>query len=119
MIDAERVDLIRLLNDAAHWGERAESYVHGMSESEFMDDQKTADAVCWCIGCVGEAAGAIMRRWPNLKSDLALAQAYAMRNRIAHGYFAVDLGVVWLVAKKFLPDLSASARRIIEQIEAR
>jgi uncharacterized protein with HEPN domain len=28
-----------------------------------------------------------------------------MRNRIAHGYFDIDLGIVWDTVQKALPDL--------------
>ena len=104
-------DLSRLLRDLAFWGERASEHVSEHTESSFAVDEKSADAVCWCIACVGEAAGAIQRRWPELNEDLDLAQAYAMRNRLTHGYFAVDLGIVWNVAKTYLPALSATARK--------
>ena len=94
MSDPQSGELARLLRDMMVWSARAETYVAGHSEETFMEDAKAGDAVCWCIACVGEAAGAVLRRWPELKDELDLVQAYAMRNRITHGYFAVDLGIV-------------------------
>jgi uncharacterized protein with HEPN domain len=28
-----------------------------------------------------------------------------MRNRVAHGYFSIDLGIVWQTLQRELPDL--------------
>lgn len=109
MTQEEPSDLARLLHDIIFWAGRGTAHVSAHSEATFVDDPQAADAVCWCITCVGEAAGSIQRRWPELKSELDLADAYAMRNRITHGYFAVDLGIVWNVAKNYLPRLAAAA----------
>jgi uncharacterized protein with HEPN domain len=35
--------------------------------------------------------------------ELPLAVAYEMRNALAHGYFEVDLGIVWRTIKTDLP----------------
>jgi len=35
------------------------------------------------------------------------------RNVIVHGYLGVDLGAVWLVIEKDLPDLTAAVHRMI------
>lgn len=113
MSEAQSADLVRLLRDMIVWSERAEAHVAGHSEATFVADAKTADAVCWCITCVGEAAGAILRRKPEFSGELDLVQAYSMRNRITHGYFAVDLGIVWNVSKTYLPELKSAARRIM------
>lgn len=116
MTDVGPSDLPRLLRDMAFWADRATAHVLTHTETSFALDDKAADAVCWCITCVGEAAGAIQRRWPELKDELDLSQAYAMRNRITHGYFAVDLGIVWNVAENYLPRLSAAAREKLATI---
>jgi uncharacterized protein with HEPN domain len=42
-----------------------------------------------------------------------------MRNRITHGYFAVDLGIVWNVSQTYLPELRAAAERLLEDVEMR
>jgi len=38
-------------------------------------------------------------------SDLPWRELCGMRNRIAHEYFAIDLGIVWDTAKQAVPDL--------------
>jgi uncharacterized protein with HEPN domain len=64
----------------------------------------------------GEAAGAISRRWPDYAAELQLSSAYAMRNRIAHGYFKIDFGIVWAAATISVPTLVSAARAKIDAL---
>ena len=42
--------------------------------------------------------------------ELPLASAYQMRNAVAHGYFKVDLEIVWRTIQSDLPALYAQVR---------
>lgn len=104
----------RLLADIVFWGERLAGHIDGFDERRFEQDRLACDAVCWCIACIGEAAGNIRRMHPDLvelSADLQLAHAYAMRNRIAHGYASVDLGILWNTATDSVPSLVEAARQ--------
>ena len=39
--------------------------------------------------------------------ELPLAFAYQMRNALAHGYFKIDLAIVWMTIQTDLPQLHA------------
>ena len=57
---------------------------------------------------VGEAATNIMDRYPEFSGEQATLpwrSMRGMRNRIAHGYFDIDLEVVWQTVKTALPEL--------------
>jgi uncharacterized protein with HEPN domain len=112
----EKAELKRLLDDIVFWSERLASHIDGMTESRFTQNIAICDAVCWCISCIGEAAGAIRRRWPELEAELELSHAYAMRNRIAHGYFTIDLGIVWMTANSSVPAIGQAARNKINAL---
>jgi len=43
---------------------------------------------------------------------------YAMRNRVSHGYFEVDLDVVWNTIVNDLPDLERQILQLQSQFEA-
>jgi len=43
---------------------------------------------------------------------ITLIDAYEMRNALAHGYFKVDLKIVWDTIQKHLPTLHAELNRI-------
>ena len=44
--------------------------------------------------------------------ELPLSFAYEMRNVLAHGYFKVDLGVVWKTIEQDLPGLLQQIRTV-------
>lgn len=107
-----------LLADIVFWGERVSQHLADSREDDFLQNALLCDAICWCISCVGEAAGKIRQGWPDFSfqnPDLELAQSYAMRNRIVHGYFGVDARVVWNVATISLPRLAEAARKRINE----
>jgi len=40
-----------------------------------------------------------------------------MRNRMAHGYFDIDLNIVWETAQKSLPELFSKIQKIQQSIK--
>ena len=57
---------------------------------------------------IGEARRNIERVAPDFVTahpELPLSFAYDMRNVLAHGYYKVDLGVVWKTIERDLPYL--------------
>ena len=62
---------------------------------------------------IGEASRNIERVHPEFAAahpELPLALANDMRNALSHGYFKVDLGIVWTTIKGNLPDLYAQVQ---------
>lgn len=114
MISRDEGDQARLLSDIVFWGERLASHLSQSTEKKFSEGPLLIDAACWCIICVGEASGKLVQRWPDLAerlADLELSKAYAMRNRLSHGYFTIDVGVVWRAATVSVPALVEKARQ--------
>lgn len=73
------------------------------------------DAVIRNIEVVGEAANNIRKHAPDFAQQHAQVPwevIYAMRNRVSHGYFRVDLDLVWKTVKIDLPELQIELRRL-------
>ena len=67
---------------------------------------------------IGEASNNIEKHYPEFAADhpeLPLAFAYQMRNAVAHGYFKVDLEIVWKTIHNDLPGLHLLVQEIIEK----
>jgi uncharacterized protein with HEPN domain len=112
MKSASHAEIARLLADIVHWGERLIQHTSALTYAQFSTDQSRVDAVCWCIACIGEAAGKIRQIAPEFaaqNADIELSNAYAMRNRISHGYQALDLDVIWETANRSIPRLVRAA----------
>lgn len=86
--------------------ERIESYTAGLTKKQFVASSLVQDAVVRNIEIVGEASHRVEVLFPNFvnqHSDLPFGIAYQMRNSVAHGYFGVDLAVVWNTVINDLP----------------
>ncbi len=93
----------------------AMSYVDGLSQDEFIADRKTQQAAVLNLIVIGEIATKIERDFPNFaaeQSHIPWKSMRGMRNRIAHGYFEIDLSTVWDTLKTALPELQGQLRLI-------
>ena len=86
----------------------ARSFVKGLAKDDFLADKRTQQAVIMSLIIIGEAATKVMDGYTEF------TQAYAevpwrsmrnMRNRMAHGYFDINLEVVWETVQEWLPKL--------------
>ena len=55
-----------------------------------------------------------MQRHP----ETALADAYRLRNAVAHGYFTVDLGIVWQTTLVELPRMKSLVLAQVQKLAA-
>ena len=95
-------------------------YLDGADEQAFLADSMLQDAVISNLEIIGEAARNVEKRFPEFASQhpaVPWAVAYEMRNVLAHGYFTVDLGVVWQTVKRDLPRLQEQIGNLRAQLE--
>lgn len=88
--------------------ERIQRYTAGMDEAAFRASDVVQDAVIRNFEVIGEASRNIERHHADFAAahpHLPIAAAYEMRNALAHGYFKVDLGIVWKTIQADLPGL--------------
>src|ERR1017187_5889040 len=79
--------------------------------------RSTQDAVIRNFEIIGEASRNIERNCPEFTAahpDLPLLNAYEMRNALAHGYFRVDLEIIWKTIQNDLPTLQ---RQIVDVLK--
>jgi uncharacterized protein with HEPN domain len=77
------------------------------------------DAVIRNLEIIGEASRNIERKHPDFTAahpELPLSFAYEMRNALAHGYFKVDLAIVWKTVETDLPPLRQQVRSILDTL---
>lgn len=76
---------------------RIERYTDGLSEDEFYKDFLIQDAVIRNIQVIGEASKKVDILIKEAHTDIPWRQIAAMRNKVIHEYFGVDLQAVWQV----------------------
>ena len=88
----------------------AQSFTEGMAQPDFEHDKRTQQAVVMSLIVLGEAATKVMDQHPEFADqhpEIPWRSMRGMRNRIAHGYFEIDLTVVWDTLQTALPALKA------------
>jgi uncharacterized protein with HEPN domain len=92
----------------------ARRFIDGMSKEDFLADKRTQQAVVMSLVIIGEAAARIMDKYSQFVADhseIPWRGMRGMRNRVTHGYFDIDINVVWDTTKTALPDLVLQLER--------
>ena len=104
-------DPLRLADYLGHILEsiaQIQNYCEDIDEVSFMSNRLIQDAVIRNFEIIGEASKNVERVAPEFVAahpELPLAFAYDMRNLLAHGYYKVDVNVVWKAIERDLPYL--------------
>ena len=92
-----------------------QTYTAGMDANSFLGDRKTQDAVIRNLEIIGEACHNVLKHDPafaQLHPQVPWGFAYEMRNALAHGYFTVDLPIVWTTVTHDLPTLDVQVQAL-------
>ena len=84
------------------------SFVEGWIKDDFLKDKRTQQAVIMSLIIIGEAATKVMdgyTEFTRTHTQVPWRNMRGMRNRIAHGYFDINLDVVWDTVQIALPEL--------------
>jgi len=99
-------DYLEHIEDAA---KLAISYVEEMNQQTFLEDKRTQQAVIFNIMIIGEAASQIINEHPEFiesTPEIPWREMRGIRNRMAHGYFELNMDIVWDTVTTYLDDLS-------------
>ena len=103
-----------LLEDMWEAIEKIERYTKGVDQETFQVDDKTVDSVVRNLQVIGEAANRLPGEFKASHSDIEWTRIVGLRHRIVHDYFAIDLGIVWEVVTRDLPDFKDKLRHLRE-----
>ncbi len=99
--------------------ERIRQYLVDIDRTAFLASEEKQDAVIRNLEIIGEASEKIRRNFPEFAGrhpDFPLRSAYGMRNALAHGYFKVDLDMVWKTIEKDLPLLDIQVANVLTSL---
>ncbi|MEM4406359.1 MAG: DUF86 domain-containing protein [Candidatus Methanomethylicaceae archaeon] len=110
-----RREALDYLRDILEITDRMNEFIGEMSFEEFALDAKTNFAVCHALEVIGDAAkhvlGPIRQRHP----EIPWRRMAGMRDRLIHGYFGVDVKIVWETATKLIPELKPKIAEVLEE----
>lgn len=94
-----------LVQDIIESGNKILLYTKGLSFEQFVDDDKTIDAVIRNFEIIGEAASRLPEEFRDQHASIDWHKIRGFRNRIVHDYFGIDYAIVWEVKNNYLPIL--------------
>lgn len=86
---------------------KIELFTQNVSEEEFYKNFLIQDAVIHNIQIIGEASKKFEKHFKESNPQIPWRQMAAMRNKVVHEYFGIDLPAVWNVVKVDLSELKA------------
>jgi uncharacterized protein with HEPN domain len=105
-------DIVRLRHmlDAAR---EAVGFMQGLNRNDLDENRLLALAETRLLEIIGEAAREVSQETRDKYSQVSWKLIIGMRDRLIHGYFKVDLNIVWKVIVDDLPPLISTLETII------
>jgi uncharacterized protein with HEPN domain len=116
--DLTAKDFLQHILEAA---DRVLRYTKGVGRKEFSADTMVQDAVIRNVEIIGEAASNLLEVAPDIGArypSIPFVQIRGMRNRVAHGYFAVSLSMIWDSVQVDIPELRQQIVTVLREIQA-
>ena len=82
---------------------KIEEYTEGLTYSKFIKDRKTVDAVIRNFEIIGEATKHIPETLRKEYPTVPWKDMAGMRDKLIHGYFGIELDVIWKTINDRLP----------------
>ena len=86
-------------------GQKAENYARATTLERLAEDEILRPALVRLLEIVDEAASRVSQQCRNQQSEIPWSEIAGMRNRLIHGYYQIDLQVLWQTLRRDLPSL--------------
>jgi uncharacterized protein with HEPN domain len=101
------------LDDIREACEKIMRYSQGLDLDQFVQDEKTFDAVVRNLEVIGEAAKHIPPEIRACYPDIEWNKLAGLRDIVAHKYFGLDEDILWDVIQHRIPALLDRVRQIL------
>jgi len=102
------------LQHMLNYSRKAISMIQGRVRADLIADEMLSLALTRVVEIIGEAAARVSPAVQKNCSSIPWPQIIGLRNRLIHGYDAVDLDILWNIIKNDLPPLIDQLERIVE-----
>ncbi len=106
-----RVRLLHMLEAC----NRAQTFVEDRRREDLEKDEMLRLALQYLVLTLGEAAKHIPQEMQVKAPDIPWRAMTASRDRMAHGYFDINLDMLWAMASVDIPALRGGLNRLLEQ----
>ena len=92
--------------------DRILSYSDGLEYKDFLNDDKTQDAIFRNIEILGEAAKLLSEKAKQNFPDIPWKDIAGTRDKLIHDYFGVNIDIVWGIITNDIPQLKIKMKDI-------
>jgi uncharacterized protein with HEPN domain len=92
------------------------TFARGRARADLDTDRQLVLALIKCVEIVGEAACQVAPSARQAVADVPWPSIVAMRHRLVHAYFDIDLDLVWATITEDLPPLLAALERFLRSL---
>lgn len=96
-------------------GTKAVALLGGRTRDQFESNETLILALTRLLEILGEAAKAVPEDLKAEAPDVPWKAMAGTRDRLIHGYFDVDLDVVWAILSEDLPKLLPRLQRLVDE----
>jgi uncharacterized protein with HEPN domain len=107
-----RHDIRKTLQQMLDYGREAIALAQGKTREALDDDRTFELAETRLLEIVGEAADRIPLEFQIEHPEIEWGQIISFRNRLIHGYDAIDLDIMWSIIQSDLPKLVEKLEKI-------
>ena len=93
-----------------------EKYIDGLEYKEFSKNQMVIDAVLRNLELIGEASKNIPEEIKSRFPNLPWPEMIGLRNIAAHGYFKIDLEIIWDIITKDIPESKKQLIKMLKEL---
>ncbi|CAN5605015.1 DUF86 domain-containing protein [soil metagenome] len=95
--------------------EEATSFIEGKTRADLEENRMLTLALVRSIEIIGEAGANVSGAGRAETPKIPWRQIVAMRNRLIHAYFDVNLDILWETVESDLPPLTSTLRRVLAE----
>ena len=91
--------------------------VKDISKEKFLSNKDVQDANLRRLEIIGEAAKNLSNKLKQEYKEVEWNKIIGMRDKVIHGYFSVDLEIIWNIIKNDIPKLKKQIEKIKEELK--
>lgn len=91
-----------------------EKETKGLSKDKFINNVPIQDAVIRRLEIIGEAVKNLPADFKRKYPDVSWQKISGLRDKLIHGYFGVDLELVWEIVQKNLPPFKEQIKKMLK-----
>jgi len=103
-----------LLDDIIESINNIESYITKLNKTQFFSNKMAVDAVVRNLEIIGEATKNIPDDYKMQHSNVDWRGMAGLRDVIIHGYFNVDLEIIWEIIQQDMPQLKKNILPLLD-----